>query len=126
MFATDVELIRIENKNDGKGVFRSENNISCHSSYGNISKRHDSDLFPTPYQDEEIKLEFITGIHHFGFLNLEQFNIAFTNKEVEEFIQNLNFRVYKITVSSAFKSKYQVIFDKRDIIEKVDISYLFI
>jgi uncharacterized membrane protein len=130
------QVIRIEHPDDNLGIFRStRGNISFHSCYDAIRKRHnDESKYPNYFRDKELhtQVEKLEGeysaIQHyrFAFHSLEVLNEAFTREELIEVIQDLGFKVYILEVSNWIESQYQVIFKPENIVNRKDISFMFI
>jgi hypothetical protein len=131
-----VELIRLEHIETGMGPYHSDlNNIEYHTKSWEISERHRGDDYPNGKDDDVINKFLDTPNRNvrstkyfFGFNNLEQFNKAFLTNELIEFINQMNYKVYKITLkpNKGCRSQYQTIFKKKDVLDKTDLSYLFI
>lgn len=126
MFTENLVMYRLEGP-DGNGPFNCEiQDVNDHSKAREINNRHCvGNNFPAPYWDGELKCFFEKGIHYFGFKTMTKFTTAFTKEELKEFIDVLEFKVYKITVSQGYKSKFQCMFEKEHIITKEDISHKF-
>lgn len=134
-----VKLIRLE-FNDGYGIFRSYNNhtnesrwsVNIGSSYNNnsdsdrnictmIVDRHDK--FNTPFEDG---FKWMTKNHFCGFKNFKQITEWFNMNELK-FLINKGCKIYSISVSEIeFEGEFQVIYYKDKIIEKTDITEIFI
>lgn len=132
------QVIRIEHPDDNLGIFNSGGNtarIRSHSCFNSINERHkDETKYPDYFRDKELQSqveiieEFTSHIYkyRFAFHSLEVLNEAFTREELMEAIQDLGFRVYILEVSSWIESKYQVIFKPENVINRKDISFMFI
>lgn len=118
-----MQIVRIEHKKDGFGIFRSAINLNdlpgeiCDKIY----ERHTR--FPTPHKDK--KLKYIKYDEFCAFKTVNQFKRWFTKKEIKGFA-GIGFRVYLIDVKDCRIGSNQVVFEKKDIINKTDITELFI
>ncbi len=129
-------IYRIEDPETGDGFWRSSTNgfynglkLLNHSRYEAISDRHnDATKFPSHSQDTELNSKinnFAIQFYHFAFLSMDQIKEALTLEEIKELIDKFGFRVYAITCTDYHTSKFQVVFKKESIVEKIDISELF-
>lgn len=117
-------IVRIENENDGLGVFRSHvKNVDdlptelCR----NIYHRHSR--FPTPNKDK--KLGSIDSDEFCAFKSINQLKRWFTKKELVE-INKIGFKILLLDVSNYAIGTNQILYKKKDIISIIDISELFI
>lgn len=129
-----ITVIRIEHK-DGNGLWRANDKkgkaiIRNHSNYASIEERHHNVfLFPPFQSDYELnyKLSYDqVQAYHFAFLSVNQLEQAFSKKEITEFITKLGFKVYLLKVTKYYKSSFQVVFKKESILNKTEISSLFL
>jgi hypothetical protein len=115
-------VIRIENPNDGKGLWQSkENGDNIYYKFSFRKKlviKHD--LFPTPSEDN-LNLD---DDDFCAFKSIEQIQ-QWINIEWWEEIFEYGFKVLMIDVSEFKEGKYQILFKKKDILQSKDISSLF-
>ena len=130
-----ISLIRIEHPEDGLSVWRSRDEFDYsklrgHSKFDDIVDRHcNPKLFPTFDEDYQLKDQIsVWDIenYHFAFKSLEQLKSGFTMSELKELIEDLGFEVLMLTVTDYFESDYQVVFKKESIIQKENISFMFL
>lgn len=117
-------VIRIEHTDTGWGIWRSTDksgkfHIEKLSNYSEFEKKHKK--FPIPSQDEleREKDDF------FAFKSLEQMKEWVTPEELKEFI-SLGFKVYLFDLGIWQEGKYQIMFKQKDVLQKKDITQLFI
>ena len=124
-------VIRIENKEDGRGIFRSyAGDFERHSNYNEIYNRHQNkDKFPAYGHDiqlrDQINYDDLQD-YYFAFKSLEQLRTGFTDVELKEAIEELGFQVLMLDVTDYYESDYQIVFNKESIVEEKDISFMFL
>lgn len=131
-----TNIIRIEHPSDGMGLWRSLNTggwsskIDRHSQYFKISKRHSNpSVFPGLHEDDELQYEakdVDICDYHFAFKDLAQLEVALTREELKECIEVLGFQVFMLDVTDYYESSYQIVFKKESIVNKKDISSMFL
>ena len=134
------QVIRVEHPADGKGLWQScgcgtRAVIRNHTKFTEINTRHcDSSRFPTLWEDRTLA-EIAGNLHDngigtsdyfFAFKSLEQLATALTNDEIKECINVLGFNILMLTVTDYHESDFQVIFKKESIVEKDDITFMFL
>lgn len=127
-------FIRVEHKNSMTGMFRSDEDSICNvPELHSLRARHygpfptgfgDPDIAPTLYKEEE-ETPFTKSQWRFAFKNIEQIN-QWVMKDEFQILAKLNYRVYKITSNNYIESRHQVIFNINSVINKEDITELFI
>lgn len=126
-----MKIIRIEHPEDGIGWFNSEFGDK-HSNYSEICFRHTKNNgFPNFRNDDVLREQFdlnegLTEDYFFAFKSIEKLEAGFTREELKEIINEQGFQVLMLTVSKWFESEYQVVFRKEDVLEKEDISFMFL
>jgi len=131
-----TNIIRIEHPSDGIGLWRSGydekqyNTIEDHSCYLEISKRHmDQTRFPAFAFDIELQRQISwedVQEYNFAFKDLAQLETALTREELKECIEALGFKVFMLDVTDYYESSYQIVFIKESIVNKKDISSMFL
>lgn len=131
-----TNIIRIEHPSDGLGLWRSSydekqyNTIEDHSCYPEISKRHrDQTRFPAFCFDKELQDQIsweAVQEYNFAFKDLAQLETALTREELKECIEALGFHVLMLDVTDYYESPYQIVFKKESIVNKKDISSMFL
>jgi len=134
--AMSKQVIRVEHPADGKGLWRSVGDeigslINNHTKYEVICSRHsDATKFPSLWDDAELYeiAQTIDDIsqYFFAFKSLEQLATALTKDEIKECINDLGFRILMLTVTDYHESNFQVIFKKESIVDKDDITFMFL
>jgi hypothetical protein len=134
------QVIRVEHPADGKGLWQScgcgtKTVIRNHTKFTEIHSRHcDPSKFPTLWEDKTLA-EIAGNLHDngigtsdyfFAFKSLEQLATALTNDEIKECINVLGFNILMLTVTDYHESDFQVIFKKESIVEKDDITFMFL
>ena len=117
-------IVRIEHENDGLGVFRSHvKNVDSLSTElcESIYTRHIK--FPTPNKDK--KLGGILEDEFCAFKSGNQLKRWFTKKEITEII-SVGFKIYLLDVKECKIGSSQVLYRKENIINKMNITELFI
>lgn len=130
-----IKVIRIEHSSNGEGFFTYfyyhmwENE---RKGLEEIERRHiHTNGFPGPDTDQELQDQIIghnirLEDYNFAYCSLEQMKAGFTSEEIKLCI-DLGFQVLMYTLDkNYYKSKYQVIFSKKDAIEVQDITSLFL
>lgn len=128
-----MELIRIEYPENGLGVWRCIDKVgnmrlTNHSQFSTIMRRHSSSKFPTPLEDDELRIQINElslnlSDYKFAFLTLQQLEEGFTRDELKELIE-MGFKVYSIEAKEVIFSSYQAIF--KNVISQRDISFMFL
>lgn len=124
MFARNVTVYRLEGP-DGNGPFNTTTKSWKHSKGEEIHIRHSNDMFPSPQVDLELSNVFNVENYReyfFSFPSIEIFLTAFTKEELKEFVEEYDYKIFKIILKGAYVSKYQVMFKKHRISEKIDIT----
>lgn len=123
------QIIRIEHSESGKGLFRhtDENrNIYFRSDkfkcFEDICIRHAS--FDNPYS-ESLLMSVMNDDYYCAFKSLDQFKQWILSEEIKEIIQH-GFKVYLIDLEIYYEGKFQIIYKKKYIIAKKDITELFL
>ena len=139
---TSKTLIRFEHPTDGKGFWNSEIPgtdeecwIDTHSNYAEIRERHCCDEFPSFWNDYELldqisgndlSEEWVLDNYRFAFNKLEDLKWALTPEEIKEFINGMGFKVWMIVTEDYFESSYQSMYNPENVIEKKEITSLFL
>jgi hypothetical protein len=127
----NIQFIRMESPEDGYGIFTStKNDINrrwsiCLSMDHEVSQQiySNHNRFPSPYE-EGFNLHKTSNECFCGFKSLEQVSEWFTREQIKYIISN-GIRIYAITGKPTFIGKFQIIFEKENIISKEDITELF-
>ena len=119
-------IIRIEHSS-GYGIYRATDKV------GNDIVKIDDPIFkelitrhydfPTPILD--VGLRFINSSEFCAFKSVEQLQQWITKEEIQE-LSKLDFKVLMLDVSAYREGKYQILYQKKDIIQSKDITNLFI
>lgn len=121
-----IQAIRIEHSIDGLGVFRSEYGLFHNKNnykYRQFTvNRHNN--FPTPRIDAGI-YRYANKDEFCAFKSLDQLNKWFTKRELKHFI-SLGFNIYSLDLKRCIIGEYQILFEKKNIINKNNISELFL
>ena len=122
-----MQILRVEHKIDGKGIFNSatkSGNPRLFRMKGGVrlNNRHSS-KFPVPYLDKGINRS--PYFYEFcAFKSVEQFQQWVTIDEIKRLIK-IGFRVLLLDVKNCLVGEQQVLFEKKNIIKTRDISELF-
>lgn len=121
-----IELIRIEHPESGKGIF--QHHFTEHEGLQSFFDRHYN--LPCPFsfkESDEMKEAFGSGSNDW-FCAYKSFEQLLDWIKVGEFqkIIDAGFKFYIIQIKTCIIGNYQAIFKKEDIIEKIDITDLFI
>lgn len=122
-------IIRIEHKS-GIGIFRAKNRLGNEiiftkknrSKFNSLEKRHWD--FPTPYGDSKIN-RFINPEEFCAFKSIEQVQQWITKDEIIALTKH-DFKVLMLDVSECIEGEYQIIYEKKNILQSKDITNLFI
>lgn len=116
-----IKILRVENQNDGCGIFR-----SCYKEawqvHNRISERHRE--FPTPYEDEDLDLDQDDKEWFCAYKTIEQFQEWVESDEIEALIES-GFDVLLLEVSEYQIGGHQVLFTKESIVKETIINDLF-
>lgn len=129
-----TNIIRIEHPSDGLGLWRTSKEgeplLARHSKYHNIQIRHrNPNLFPTYCNDIPLNCQISwedVQKYNFAFKDLAQLEVALTREELKECIEVLGFQVLMLDVTDYYESPYQIVFKKESIVNKKDISSMFL
>lgn len=122
-------IIRIEHKS-GYGIFRAVNRLgNCiidtkknESKFKLLYRRHLD--FPTPSRDSKIDRDIETE-EFCAFKSIEQVQQWITKDEIIA-LTKLDFKVLMLDVSECIEGEYQIIYEKKNILQSKDITNLFI
>jgi hypothetical protein len=115
-------FIRVETE-DGIGLFHNDLNVSdAGMYYERLLERHNN--FPIPHLDDAISGIFNTD-YQCGYKSIEQMKEWIRPLEMNAFI-NCGLRVYAMKATGVHSSEYQVIFKYENVVEKTDITDLFV
>lgn len=122
-------IIRIEHKS-GHGIFRAVNRLGNYiidtkkneSKFKLLCRRHWN--FPTPSRDSKIN-RFINPEEFCAFKSIEQVQQWITKDEIIA-LTKLDFKVLMLDVSECIEGEYQIIYEKKNILQSKDITNLFI
>ena len=122
-------IIRIEHKS-GNGIFRAVNRLGNYiidskkvgKTFNKLQIRHFE--FPTPYGDSKIS-RFINEDEFCAFKSIEQVQQWITKDEIIA-LTKLDFKVLMLDVSECIEGEYQIIYEKKNILQSKDITNLFI
>lgn len=129
-----MQAIRIEHE-DGQGMFIVE---QCDELGMEIGTRYDKivgpEFLPTIRQRhtgvfkgpgrETFADQFISGKHFFAYKSIEQLRQWVFPEEMIQLLDR-GYKVYLLNLSEAIEGEMQIIYMKKDIISKQDISSLF-
>ena len=123
-----MEIVRIEHIETGVGIFRSrDKNQNNHGTelpnglFNDILNRFNN--FPSPYNDGA--LGYVDYDEYCAFKTVNQLNKWITKDEIKEFFK-IGFRVYLLTVDRCKVGDKQVIYKKDHVMNKKDITDLFL
>lgn len=122
-----MQIVRIEHKIDGKGIFRSQTKscrnrferIKCHTE---LYERHRYN-FPPPYRDKGIMRSPFYD-EFCAFKSIDELQSWVTKEELQRLIK-VGFKVLVHDVSDCVIGEYQVLFMKEDIRDTTDVTELF-
>lgn len=122
---------RIENIIDGEGYFNSQNwNLKQHSNQ--IQIEHNHRAFPNIFKDIGLK-KFINNHYnkkgdyteyYCAFNTIEDIFKVLSIQDLHELI-NHDFKIFKLKIRNGYISQKQIVFKKKDIICKSDITSQF-
>lgn len=124
--------IRIENISDGVGLFRHKNACGKETSdngFNRLITRHKK--FPVPFMDNytdnyNIRKNVDDFFEHVcAFKSVKDLSKWVTKCELIR-LKKLNFRVYEFELNECHVGEYQILFKKKNIISKKDITYTLI
>lgn len=129
-----MQAIRIEHE-DGQGMFIIE---KCDENGNEIGTRYDKIVghrfLPTVRERHTGKFkgpmretfadQFICGKHFFAYKSIEQLRQWVFPEEMIQLLDR-GYKVYLLNLSEAIEGEMQIIYMKKDIISKEDISSLF-
>ena len=122
-----VECVRIEHPSDGLGFWRSLDSFEIpkiRSSKFHLAIKNHHNEMQTPWEDP--RLDGASCEEFCAMKNVEDVYCWFEKKWMEEIITTLGFRVYKLKIKEARFGHHQILFNKENIVEKIDISCEFI
>ena len=123
-----MEIVRVQHKRDGYGLFRSRTSranivrIDKIPKLNDLSKRHSA--FPTPINDKGIK-RYPDYEERCAYKSIEQLTTWITPEELKILINN-GFIILLITASECTVGDYQILYHPKNITKCIDISELFL
>ena len=122
-------IIRIEHKS-GYGIFRATDRLGNEiihtkkheNKFKHLVRRHYD--FPTPFRDSKID-RYIEPEEFCAFKSIEQVQQWITKDEIIA-LTKLDFKVLMLDVSECIEGEYQIIYEKKNILQSKDITNLFI
>jgi len=124
-----IQIVRIEH-NDGIGMFNTSTGTPVNPLLPKLYERHfisdnsTKEIFPNPYGDENIDVNFTENEWYCAFKSLEQLNKFIYPEEIKILLEE-GYSILLLSVTDYSVGKYQVIYTKESITKQELINSLF-
>lgn len=118
-----IKIYRIEHPENGYGIY-GQNNLFDDGKFRYMIKRHNR--MPTPCEDTfDGKRHRLLSEEYCAFNSEKELLKWVTKFECKKLIRR-GFKIYEIEIEKFVQSKFQTLYKKEDIINKIDITNKFV
>lgn len=119
-----IKIYRIEHLENGIGIYGQYHLFDDRSKFRYMLRRHNR--MPNPYKDNfNCKGHCFTSDEFCAFNSMDEMLKWVTRFECKKLIRE-GFKIYEIEIDIYVQSKFQTLYKKKDIINKIDITNKFV